>query len=154
MQEGTPNWGMMFSLLNIHSHAAHWVAGHPATAPATAPSRLEKLPRPVFSLNSSEATWNFKRTLWDTCISQTNATESVKLQQLHAACDKALLQRVFDTGMYATLTMADFFLEETKELAVVTVHKAVHLRNLYQLPRLPVHTWPRSTPPQICAAWS
>jgi hypothetical protein len=49
MQEGTPNWEMMFNILNIHSKANHRVARHPATAPATAPSRLEKLPRPVFS---------------------------------------------------------------------------------------------------------
>ena len=82
----------------------------------------------------------------------------MKLQQLHTACDKALLQRVFDTGMYATLTMADLLLEKMKELAVVTMHKAVHLRNLYSclknLTRLSVHMWPGSTPPQICAAWS
>ena len=80
-----------------------------------------------------QITWNFTKTLWDAYIGQTAATDSVKLQQLQAACDKALLQRVFDTGMYATLNTVDIFLEKMKELAVVTVHKAVHLRNLYQL---------------------
>ena len=40
---------------------------------------------------------------------------------------------VFDTGVYASLTTEDLFLEKMRELAVVTVHKAVHLRNLYQL---------------------
>ena len=133
MSEGTPNLEMMFNLLNIHSQAAHGVAGHQATTPVTATSRLEKLPRPIFSLNSSEATWNFTKTLWDAYISQTAATDSVKLQQLQAACDKALLQRVYDTGMYATLNTVELFLEKIKELAVVTVHKAVHLRNLYRL---------------------
>ena len=77
--EGNPNWEMMFNLINIHSQAAHGVAGHQATAPVTATSRLEKLPRPIFSLNSSEATWNFTKTLWDAYISQTTATDSVKL---------------------------------------------------------------------------
>ena len=124
---------MMFNLLNIPSQAAHGVAGHQATAPVTATSRLEKLPRPIFSLNSSEATWNFTKTLWDAYISQTAATDSVKLQQLQAACDKALLQRVFHTGMDATLNTVELFLEKMKELAVVTVHKTVHLRNLYRL---------------------
>ena len=131
--EGTPNWEMMFNLLNIPSQAAQGVAGHQATAPVTATSRLEKLPRPIFSLNSSEATWNFTKTLWDAYISQTAATDSVKLQQLQAACDKALLQRVFHTGMDATLNTVELFLEKMKELAVVTVHKTVHLRNLYRL---------------------
>ena len=110
MSEGTPNLEMMFNLLNIHSQAAHGVAGHQATTPVTATSRLEKLPRPIFSLNSSEATWNFTKTLWDAYISQTAAT-----------------------GMYATLNTVELFLEKIKELAVVTVHKAVHLRNLYRL---------------------
>jgi hypothetical protein len=57
----------------------------------------------------------------------------VKLQQLQADCDKALLQRMFDTGMYATLTTVDLFMAKMKELAVADMHKAVHLRNLYQL---------------------
>ena len=87
--EGTPNWDMMFSILNIHSQTKHGVTGHqaaaPAAAPSAAPSRLEKLPRPVFSLNSSEATWNFTKTLWDAYISQTATTEPMKLQQLQAA---------------------------------------------------------------------
>ena len=34
--------------------------------------------------------------------------------------------------MYAALTTVDLFLDKMKELAVVTMHKAVHLRNLYQ----------------------
>ena len=102
---------MMFNLLNIHSQAFHGFAGHQATASVTATSRLEKLPRPIFSLNSSEAAWNFTKTIWYAYISQTAATYSVKLQ---AACDKALLQRVFDTGMYATLNTVELFLEKMK----------------------------------------
>ena len=97
--EGTPNWDMMLNFLNIHAQTAHGIAGHQNNAPVAAPARLEKLPRPTFSLNSSEATWNFTKTLWDAYIGQTTATESVKLQQLQAACDKSLLQRVFDTGV-------------------------------------------------------
>ena len=135
MLEGIPNWEMMFNLLNIHSQAAHGVAEHQAAAPvtATATLRLEKLPRPIFSLNSSEAMWNFTKTLWDAYNSQTAVTDSVKLQQLQAVCDKVLLQRLFDTGMHATLDKVELFLAKMKELAVVTVHKVVHLRKLFQV---------------------
>ena len=94
-------------------------------------SKLEKLPRPTFTLNSSEAAWNFTKTLWDAYIGQTVVSEAAKLQQSQAACDKPLLQRVFDTGQFSELTTADMFLNKMKELAVITVHKAVHLRNLY-----------------------
>ena len=139
--EGTPNWEMMFSLLNIHSQAGHGVAVHQAAAPVLATSRLEKLPRPTLSLNSSDATWNFTKTLWDAYIGQTAATDSVMLQQLQAACDKALLQRVFDTGMYATLNTVEIFLEKMRELAVVTAHM-----------RPSVHMWPGSPPPRTCVA--
>ena len=106
-----------------------------------ATSRLEKLPRPTLSLNSSDATWNFTKTLWDAYIGQTAATDSVMLQQLQAACDKALLQRVFDTGMYATLNTVEIFLEKMRELAVVTAHM-----------RPSVHMWPGSPPPRTCVA--
>ena len=40
---------------------------------------------------------------------------------------------MFDTGGYASLTTVDLFMAKMKELAVITVHKAVHLRNLYQI---------------------
>jgi len=131
--EGNPNWHMVFNLLNIHSQTAHIrITGHQAeaAAPVATPSRLEKqLSRPIFYLNSLEATWNYTWTLWDAYIGQNIATESVKLQQLQAACNKSLLQPVFDTGVYASLTTVDL-LEKMKELAVVTFHKGAHLRSI------------------------
>ena len=108
--EGATTWEMMFNFLNIHAQTAHGIAGLQNSTPAATSSKLEKLPRPTFTLNSSEATWNFTKTLWDAYIGQTNASESVKLQQLQAACDKPLLQRVFDTGGYASLTTVDLFM--------------------------------------------
>jgi hypothetical protein len=98
--EGTPNWDMMFNILNIHSQTKHGVAGHQAAAPAATSSRLEKLPRPVFSLNSSEATWNFTKTLWDAYISQTATTEPMKLQQLQAAKYTGVIRIYYYTILY------------------------------------------------------
>ena len=132
--EGTPTWDMMYNILSLHSQTVHGATGQQQQQQQT---KLEKLPRPTFSLNSSEASWNFTKTLWDAYISQTPASETVKLQQLQAACEKPLLQRVFDTGAYTTLTTADMFLAKMKELAVITVHKAVHLRNLYLMNQEP-----------------
>ena len=98
--EGTPTWELMLIQLNLHSQTAHGVAGHqPVAVPVTQSSKLEKLPRPTFTLQSSEAAWNFTKTQWDAY--------------------KPLLQRVFDTGVYSTLNTPDLFLAKMKERAVV-----------------------------------
>ena len=57
--------------------------------------------------------------------------------QLQAACDKDLRQRVFDTGNYASLTTEDAFLSKMKELAVIVIHKSIHLRNLWKTVQQP-----------------
>ena len=69
---------------------------------------------------------------WDNYIKQSVVPESVKLMQLQAACDDALRQRVFDTGTYSSLTTEDLFLKKMKELAVIVLHKSIHLRNLWK----------------------
>ena len=53
--------------------------------------------------------------------------------QVQAACDDGLRQRVFDTGTYATLTTVEQFLSKMKELAVIVVHKLIHLMNLWKM---------------------
>ena len=63
--------------------------------------------------------------------------ESTKLTQLQAACDEPLRQRVFDTGLYNTLTSEKLFLDKMEELAVIKVHKSVHLRNLWKMIQQP-----------------
>ena len=52
--------------------------------------------------------------------------------QLQAACDNSLRQRVFDTGTHASLTTEEAFLDKMKELAVIVIHKSIHLRNLWK----------------------
>ena len=58
---------------------------------------------------------------------------TVQLMQLQAACDDQLRQRVYDTGVYASLTTAELFLSKMKELAVIVVHKSIHLMNLWKM---------------------
>ena len=53
--------------------------------------------------------------------------------QLQAACSDSLRQRVFDTGTYSSLTTAEQFLTKMKELAVIVVHKSIHLMNLWKM---------------------
>ena len=53
--------------------------------------------------------------------------------QLQAACDDDLRQRVYDTGNTASLNTTVLFLAKMKELAVITVHKSVHLMNLWRM---------------------
>ena len=66
-------------------------------------------------------------------IKQTTVTEEIKLMQLQAACSEDLKQRVFDSGVYKQLTTHDLFIAKMKDLAVITIHKSVHLRNLWKM---------------------
>ena len=127
---GTPTWEIMANLLATHAQTVH---GGGQTQPAATNSKLEKLPRPVFTLNMTESQWSFTKLQWDNYISQCQVSSSVQLMQLQAACDDQLRQRVFDTGQYSSLTTTDSFLTKMKELAVVVVHKAIHLRNLWKM---------------------
>ena len=72
-------------LLTLHTTAVHG---------AQPGSRLERLPRPVFTLNMTEAAWDFKVIEWESYIQQTPATDNAQLLQLRAACDEGLRSRV------------------------------------------------------------
>merc|ERR1712030_200852 len=81
----------------------------------------------------SEAAWEFKTVQWTGYIEQITATVSQKLQQLQAACTPDLLQRVYDTGSYSTLTSAELFMVAMEKIAVLKVHKAVHTMNMWKM---------------------
>ena len=126
--DGVPTWDGMISLMNNHTQAAHTQVN------ATAAPKLEKLPRPTFTLNMTESKWSFTEIQWNNYIDQSpNADENTKLKQLQAACDDELKQRIFDTGNYSSLNSTALFLAKMKELAVITVHKSVHLMNLWRM---------------------
>ena len=127
---GTPNWELMVNLLATHTQAVHGGGTQQAT---TTNSKLQQLPRPVFTLNMTESQWSFTKLQWDNYISQMPVSPTVQLMQLQAACDDQLRQRVYDTGVYAALTTTALFLTKMKELAVIVVHKSIHLRNLWKM---------------------
>ena len=127
---GCPSWEMLLGFLQQHTQAVHGGGGDQQ---AQSTSKLEKLPRPTFTLNMSESQWSFKKIQWDSYIKQNIVSESVKLVQLQAACDEDLRQRVFDTGTYASLTTEAKFLAKMKELSVIVVHKSIHLMNLWKM---------------------
>ena len=93
--QGAPTWEACITLLTTYAQSDHGGAAQPVT---TTGSKLEKLPRPTFTLNMTESQWSFTKIQWDNYINQSTVSESVKLMQLQAACDNALRQRVFDTG--------------------------------------------------------
>ena len=139
---GVPTWENMITLLNIHSQAAHGIQGAgQAVAVAQPATKLEPVPRPTFTLNMSEAKWNFTKAQWTSYIGQNPALpETAKLMQLQAACDSDLQQGVYDSGSYPTLNSVETFLEKMKELAVVNIHKSVHLSNLWKMQQQPEET--------------
>ena len=128
----TPTWDIMIQLLQLHDKNAHPAGTNGTTYSASAP-RLERLPRPTFTLNMTEATWQFKTIEWVSYIGQTPTTPDNKLLQLRAACDDELRQRIFDSGDYSGLNTEEKFLSRMKELAVIRIHKSVHLMNLYKM---------------------
>ena len=83
----TPSWEMMLQLLQLHDKQVHPAAA--STTNSTA-AKLERLPRPVFTLSMTEATWQFKVIEWKSYIGQTSTTPDNKLLQLRAACDDEL----------------------------------------------------------------
>ena len=129
---GAPTWDMMATLLANHTQAVHAVRGPGQTQP-TNHSKLEKLPRPVFTLKMTESQWSFTKIQWENYIKQGVVSPEVKLMQLQAACDDKLRQRIFDTGIYTSLTTAETFLVKMKDLVVIIVHKSIHLMNLWKM---------------------
>ena len=132
--EGIPTWEMLTTHLSNHTQAAH-----PTPAPVQNNQRvghnakLESLPRPHFLLNMTESKWEFAKMQWDAYIDQTPASDEQKVQQLRAACDKDLLQRLYDCGSFASLTTVQLLLVKMKELAVNSVHKTIHMVHLWKM---------------------
>ena len=84
----------------------------------------------------SEAAWDFVKTKWDAYIGQVTTTADQKVQQLKAACSPELLQRMYDSGSYPSLTTEELLLTEMEKLAVIKVHKAVHTMNLWKMTQM------------------
>ena len=82
----------------------------------------------------SQAEWSFTEAQWTAYISQqAGLREEVKVQQLQAACDQALLRRVYDDGGLAALDTEAKLLAKVKKLAVRVVHKTLHMQNLWNM---------------------
>ena len=96
-------------------------------------AKLESLPRPTFTLSMTEAKWQFISMQWEAYIAQTNSSTVQQVQQLRAACEKELLQRVYDCGIFSSLDTVELLLSKMKELAVVTVHKTIHMVHLWKM---------------------
>ena len=128
---GAPSWEIMTTLLTTHTHGAH--SGGGGHNQPQISSRLEKLPRPTFTLKMSESQWSFTLIQWDNYIQQSVVSPAVQLMQLQAACDDSLRQRIFDTGSYSSLTSVALFLAKMKELSVILVHKSIHMMNLWKM---------------------
>ena len=63
---GIPNWELLLKALELHTAASHpQQVGHAAPNQGNGSSKLEKLPRTTFSLQMSEAQWDFTILKWD-----------------------------------------------------------------------------------------
>ena len=133
-----PDWDKMMQMLAIHTAAEHGV--NTATPAVPANTKLERLPRPSFDLDMSQAEWLFTLSQWQAYISQSPVSEQVKVQQLKAACEGRLLRRVYDAGDFDTLTTEPLLLSQMKKIAVRVVHKTLHLQNMWAMCQGPEET--------------
>ena len=134
-----PDWEAMLRVLQIHTDAAHRVpqGGQGSTQANMSNTKLEKLPRPTFSLDMTQSDYAFKESQWEAYIGQSVNSEQVKVQQLRAACDEDLLRRVYDAGGLQGLNTEKELLKQIKNLGVRVVHKTLHLQNMWQMKQDP-----------------
>ena len=100
--------------------------------------KLEKLPRPSFQLEVTQAEWAFKLSKWQAYnIAHSPVSEVTKVQQLRAACDDDLLRRIYDGGDLAGLNTEALLIAQIKKLAVRVVHKTLHRQNLWAMTQSP-----------------
>ena len=131
---GCPNWELMVKLLESHVTSAHPAPVGTVGAPRTSHNaKLESLPRPKFTLDMTESQWQFTKMQWKAYIEQTPASETQKVEQLRAACDTNLLQRVYDSGSFDSLITTDLLLAKMKELSVKKVHKTIHMVHMWKM---------------------
>ena len=131
-----PDWDKMIKLQELHVMAEHGGTAPQATGGSSAP-KLERLPRPSFQLEMSQAEWAFKHSQWTAYISQTPVSELVKVQQLRAACDEDLLRRVYDAGDLASMDTEILLMAQVKKIAVRVIHKTRHLQNMWAMIQSP-----------------
>ena len=128
-----PDWDKMVKLLELHTLAEHSTgAAHASNTP-----KLEKLPRPSFQLEMTQAKWAFKLSQWQAYIAQSVVSEPIKVQQLRAACDDDLLRRIYDAGDQVGMNTEALLLAQIKKLAVKVFHKTLHLQNLWSMSQSP-----------------
>ena len=135
-----PDWDAMLRVLQIHTDAAHRAPpnnGRDINHTQMPNTKLEKLPRPTFSLDMTQSDYAFKQSQWTAYISQATTTEQVKVQQLRAACDEELFRRVYDAGGLEGLNTEKDLLQQIKNLGVRVIHKTLHLQNMWQMTQDP-----------------
>ena len=112
-----PDWDKLIKMLELHTMAEHGRSASTAASPVTnSGPKLEKLPRPSFQLEMTQAEWAFKFSQWEAYISQSPVTESVKVHQLRAACDDDLLRRVYDAGDLASMNTEELLIAQIKKI--------------------------------------
>ena len=72
----------MVKLLELHTMAEHGSGSVAHGSNSFNAPKLEKLPRPSFQLEMTQAEWAFKLSQWQAYIAQSTVSESVKLHQL------------------------------------------------------------------------
>ena len=125
-----PNWELIIKALELHVQACHATPNH--TGPVSK-EKLEKYPRPTFSLGMSEGDWSYAEINWNSYIGQTPVSPQEQLLQLRAACEDDLLRRIYESGDFMNINTVELLLARMKLLAVKQIHKTRHMMNMWEM---------------------
>ena len=106
----------MIQILKMHREDVHQPA---APAPATPAIKIERLPRPVFSLNMSEAAWQFKVIKWRSYINQTPPLQTTNFSSWELPVTRSSASESTTVGTATDFDTENTFLARMKELNII-----------------------------------
>jgi len=124
-----PTYELLLKALELHVRTAHTTQQHGSQTPNLA--KTEKPKRPSITLNMSESDWIFFEHRWTRYRRQSNIQGQQISDELWACMDHELERLAFQDGIRTE--NPDQLLIHIKNLAVTTVHTALHVVALHEL---------------------
>ena len=124
--QSIPSYELVIKALELHISAAHSTRNITTTQNA----KVEKPKRPSVTSNMSESDWVFFEHKWSRYKRQSGISGQQILDELWACLDQDLERLAFQDGM--NHTTPDELLAAIKNLAVTTVHPALHVVSLHE----------------------
>ena len=120
-----PSFELILKALELHVRTAH------SEYSGKASNKVEKLKRPIITVNMSESDWTFYEHKWTRYRRQAALTGQNLLDELWACLDGEIERLAFQAGIAST--DASDLMKQIKALAVTSIHPSMHVVALHQL---------------------